>query len=143
AREQGAYAELAARILARQGKFFEAILAYRRRAGTEPASEAALLDLANAYYAAASRERAKDAESALPRRLLVEMRRTSRELTVLHPENPKGWELLCRSFRGLEKADSASAEFYRREAEQALQKTLELHKGDRSKLPPDLSSEGV
>ena len=68
------------------------------------------------------------------------LRRVSRELAVLHPENPKGWELLCRSFRGLEKADSAGAEFYRREAAQALQKALELHKGDRSKLPPDLSS---
>jgi len=127
-----------ARILTRMGKLPEVTGVFRLRAALDPTSDLALVDLASALHAAAAKVSASDPRLAF--KMLVQMRRASRELTVLRSETPSGWELLCRCFLSLEKQDTGSAAFYRREAERACHELLEKLNGDRSKLPPDLSA---
>jgi len=132
------YLRWEARVLTRMGNLPEVAKALRLRAALDPTSDLALADLAAALHAAAAKVSASDPRLAF--KMLVQMRRVSRELTVLHSETPSGWELLCRCFLSLEKQDTGSAAFYRREAERACHELLEKLKGDRSKLPPDLSA---
>ena len=138
--DRAIYQELEGRILLRQGKPVQAIQPYRWRVALEPANEEAVLELAGVFHAAAAKESAQDPHAPTALQMLAAMRRVSRELAALHPEQPQGWELLCRSFLALGKVDAAGEAFYRAEAQRACQKALQLHKGDQALLPPDLQA---
>ncbi|MCY3021220.1 MAG: hypothetical protein NTW87_19575, partial [Planctomycetota bacterium] len=146
------------RVLTALGRHTAAAWALHRRAALEPDSFDAAAELAEAWLAAAVPQAeaaptagVAPAAASAPRpgprlqpgvalEMLGAMRRVSRELTVLHSEAPRGFELLCRSFLNLERYDMRNAGFYKQEAEQTYQKLLALLKGDRSKLPRDLAA---
>jgi spermidine synthase len=141
--KNAAYLRLEGRLQAQNGNLRTAVDAMRRHAALAPGSLPALVETAETLLGTAERltpERMKE-EPRLAQQLLLTMRRVGREATVLHPEEPQGWEMLCRSHLALAKADPASAAFHRREADRTFQALLALYKGERSKAPADLAKE--
>ncbi|HYG76653.1 MAG TPA: fused MFS/spermidine synthase [Planctomycetota bacterium] len=137
-KQHGPHLLIQAQALMGMDRMEDALKRLRQRVSYMPMDEHVRVDYARALLAAAQDPRNA---GTLAMDLLFRMRRTCHEQTVLQPEAPTGWELLCRAYLSLQKCDAQNATQMRAQAFSAWQKLISVYKGDISKAPPDLAAE--
>lgn len=127
---------LEARCHAQRGRWDACVPALARRNAIDPENPGALAEFCSALVRQA--ETLTTSAPARAREALAHARRLARELMMLAPASPAGWEWFCRTHLRLEALAPAAAAFHHAEAHAACREALARHGGDLSKLPTDL-----